>query len=120
MDIYNFILDNGVLCIFGFVGFLVFYKGIPFLIKYNEDRHRKTETKLSNIDCNLRNHIVESKSEKLTLKKDISTIENDVMGIKKSIKKIQEDQHEQKGTMATIESFIVGNNKRKKNDRDYF
>jgi septal ring factor EnvC (AmiA/AmiB activator) len=107
VEIFNFILNNGPLCVLAFFGFLAFYKGIPFLIKHNDERHLKAENKLIEIDLKLKSHIIESKNSKDNLKNDIEEIENDVDNIQKSIKKIEEHQHNQKGTMATIEAVIL-------------
>jgi len=107
MDVFSFILNNGPLCVLAFFGFLAFYKGIPFLIKHNEDRHSKTENKLTKIAYDLHRQSIESKNDKDNLKKDVKEIEKDVDDIQKSIKKIEEHQHNQKGTMSTIESVIL-------------
>lgn len=107
MDIFNFILNNGPLCGLAFLGFLAFYKGIPFLIKRNDERHIKAEKKLVEIDSKLQDRIIQSKNDRDTLKKDVQKIEKDVDTIQKSIKKIEEHQHIQNGTMATIEAVIL-------------
>lgn len=116
MDIFNFILTNGPLCVLAFFGFLAFYKGIPFLIKHNDERHIKAEKKLAEIDSSLQSHVIQSKNDKEFLKKDVEEIEKDVDTIQKSIKKIEEHQHKQKGTMATIEAVIVKDWKPKDNE----
>ena len=107
MDIFNFILNNGPLCVLAFFGFLAFYKGIPFLIKHNDERHIKAEKKLAEIDSSLKSHVIQLKNDKEFLKKDVEEIEKDVDIIQKSIKKIEEHQHKQKGTMDTIEDVIL-------------
>jgi septal ring factor EnvC (AmiA/AmiB activator) len=109
MDIFNFILNNGPLCVLAFFGFLAFYKGIPFLIKHNDERHIKAEKKLAEIDSKLQGHVIQSKNDKDNLKKDVQEIEKDVDTIQKSIKEIEEHQHKQKGTMAAIEAVILKN-----------
>lgn len=109
MDIFNFILNNSPLCVLAFFGFLAFYKGIPFLIRYNDERHLKAENKLSEIDSKLQGHIIQSKSDQDNIKKDVNEIQ-------KSMKKIEECQHKQKGTMATIEAVIIKNWKKENND----
>lgn len=108
MNIFNFILNNSPLCVLGFFGFLAFYKGIPFLIKHNDERHIKTENKLAEINCKLQDHMIQSiqsKSDKDNLKKNIKEIEKDINNIHNSIKKIEEYQHQQKGTAAMIQSL---------------
>jgi hypothetical protein len=107
MDYLNFILNNGPLCILAFFGFLAFYKGIPFLIKYNDKRHIKAENKLAEIDSKLQSHVIQSKNDKNNLKKDVQEISEDVTIIQKSIKKIEDYQHKQKITMATIETVVL-------------
>jgi len=107
MDIFNFILNNGPLCVLAFFGFLAFYKGIPFLIKHNDERHIKAEKKLAEIDSKLQSHVIQSKNDKDNLKKDVEEIDKDVNIIQKSIKKIEDYQHKQKITMATIETVVL-------------
>jgi septal ring factor EnvC (AmiA/AmiB activator) len=107
MDIFNFVLNNAPLSMLAFLGFLAFHKGIPFLIKRNDERHIKAEKKLAEIDSKLQDSIIQSKNDRGTLKKDVQKIEKDVDTIQKSIKKIEEHQHIQKGTMATIEAVIL-------------
>jgi len=116
MDIFNFILNNGPLCVLAFFGFLAFYKGIPFLIKHNDERHIKAENKLAEIDSKLQGHVIQSENDKETLKKDIEEIEKDIDTIQKSIKKIEEHQHTQNGIMATIEAVILKDCKPKDNE----
>tara|TARA_R110002012_G_scaffold215674_5_gene386717 strand:- start:3241 stop:3585 length:345 start_codon:yes stop_codon:yes gene_type:complete len=105
MDTFNFILNNGPLCVLAFFGFLAFYKGIPFLIKHNDERHIKTENKLSELNSELKGQVIQSKNHKDNLEKNIEKIEKDVNNIQKSINKIEEYQHKQKGTMATIQAL---------------
>ena len=107
MDIFNFILNNGPLCVLAFFGFLAFYKGVPFLIKHNDERHSKTENKLAEIGSKLESHIIESKGDKNNIKDNIKELEKDVDTIQQSIKNIEQHQHKQKGTMATIEQAIL-------------
>lgn len=116
MDIFNFILNNSSLCILAFFGFLAFYRGIPFLIKHNDERHVKAEDKLAKIDSKLHDHIIQSQNDKENLNKDVQEIEKDVDTIQKSIKKIEDHQHKQKGTMATIEAVILKDWKPKDDD----
>lgn len=107
VSIFDFIVNNSSLVLLSFFGFLSFYKGIPFLIKSNETKHSKTEKKLTEIDSKLNTHIFESKNNVNILEKDIKEIEIDIDNIQKSIKKIEEYQHNQKGTMGAIETMIL-------------
>ena len=98
-DLFNFLSNNGALIIFAFFGFLAFYKGIPFLIKYNDNRHTTTENKLYKINENLTMHMVQSKNDKDGIRKDID-------GIHQSIQKIQLSQEQQKGAFDIIKEII--------------
>lgn len=107
MEYLDFILNNGPLCVLAFFGFLAFYKGIPFLIKYNDERHIKAENKLAEIDSKLQSHVIQSKNDKDNIKKDVQDIDEDVTIIQESIKKIKDNQHKQKITMATIQTVVL-------------
>ena len=105
MDIYNFLLSNGPLCILALFGFLCFFKGIPFLIKHNDDRHIKTEKKLTELNSKLQNTFLQSNS----FKKDIEELEKDIEIIIGSLKQVEKYQQEQKITISTIENTVLKN-----------
>jgi len=69
MDIFNFFLENSSLCILAFFGFLAFYKGVPFLIKRNEERHDMAEKKLDEIEDKLKHSIAELEKKLESVKK---------------------------------------------------
>jgi len=117
MDVFSFILNNSPLCVLAFFGFLAFYKGIPFLIKHNEDRLSKTENKLIKIAYDLHHLSMESKNDKDNIKKDVKEMKRTLIIFKNQIEKIGKYQHTQKGTMSTIESVILKDWKPKDNER---
>lgn len=106
MEYFDFIINNSPLLVLAFFGFLTFYKGIPFLIKHNDDRHKKTEEAVKTISKKLDGHIAKSSNNTTTIKNDIHHLDDTIREATESIKNIEKHQHTQKGVLATIETLV--------------
>ena len=74
MDIFNFFIENSFISILAFAGFLAFWKGIPYLIKKNEERHEMATKKLNEINKKLDDHVKQTRSDLERLEKEILSI----------------------------------------------